>query len=874
MSQQACSRCGWPPEGPPRTDSRIGLVFELGRLRKRLGVCVEETETQLVLHIDSKDDRTVELADLPTQTDHTSANDPPAVRLHRFEALRQAGAIRTKTDPERLRALIAAWTRDAATIRATYDAALEGDWADVLEQLELSPVEKAWRNAHHAATLDDLDGLVDNLALLPVEGYLERIGLLLPHLTELAETHTSRLVDIIARWDESLPGAAAVLARLQLGHVTDPKALSGSARYFSESLAGEAGDRWESAVAMLDEGKIGEPVRETCTTWAAYRAFSSLESGRRLDEHHLARLTLPFLEQLVAVDGVTVEGASRNLSGQEHSYLLARLDPASLGTDQLVAVRHTAELARRAFDERNQTSLSSLPDDDPAVRHYRALHNFRDGEEYTPDDLREFVREKLDLFASARKAVAQGEADTLPDRLLDDPTLWPALQQLALDGKLTVGLDQRMVFPEFAEWVDLHALVAMLWKGENFEADALGARMASTLEIEQLRDEALNLRAFALSQLGRYTEALEVMEDAMAGEYTEALLINTCLIASQAEPEVAARYLARLINEAPNQELQVAALRQAITIWTGDEQMPEETARSLRTVLQIESLADQDYIDFIRLQSNADRDHMVDHPPARPTTLTKAVAHDVYLARALSLAGRSEWGTMSRVLIASMGTLPEAPWVGAELDRWVDLHFDELTSRDWGDAPWSASEFDTFLKEGEQYLSRPVYYFGAPLAGINIAKGIADGPKGRVLSDEAAAKFFYLPAERFVQGGDDLPEELAKGVGYNFYQVLSMFIAILFDSVMTDVGGLGDAYNELNQRRSWDQANEYALTSKMRRILDQQLSLLKPIDRAFGHLDKFEPSPDRPADLIKTVDEWRRDVAEVRDELIQLRARL
>ena len=119
----------------------------------------------------------------------------------------------------------------------------------------------------------------------------------------------------------------------------------------------------------------------------------------------------------------------------------------------------------------------------------------------------------------------------------------------------------------------------------------------------------LSLRAFALHQLGRPAEALSCLEAAMAGAYTEALLVNTAIIAADADPTLATRYFTRLIAEAPTAELQITAMHKAIRVWlqTPDLALPSETSDCLHSLLGAAALNEELYLDFIRMGRNVRR---------------------------------------------------------------------------------------------------------------------------------------------------------------------------------------------------------------------------------------------------------------------------
>ncbi|MDQ3788707.1 MAG: hypothetical protein M3422_15865, partial [Actinomycetota bacterium] len=87
---------------------------------------------------------------------------------------------------------------------------------------------------------------------------------------------------------------------------------------------------------------------------------------------------------------------------------------------------------------------------------------------------------------------------------------------------------------------------------------------------EVVRDEAQNLLACALHNLGDHLGAMRELEEAIEGSYSVALLANIGVVAAHLDPELAAGHLARIVREGPTIAMRVNAVRRALAIWEGD----------------------------------------------------------------------------------------------------------------------------------------------------------------------------------------------------------------------------------------------------------------------------------------------------------------
>ena len=232
---------------------------------------------------------------------------------------------------------------------------------------------------------------------------------------------------------------------------------------------------------------------------------------------------------------------------------------------------HTSEQARRAFRHGEVQQLGDLPDS-PRLRHYRALLAIRRGkardvvlDDVDPDG-RAVAEDLLGLIAA--KAETGRLSDRLTERILADPTVWPVLIEIAGSTSLDATPELQSRFPAFTEWLALHQAREHLFVGAWREAVAAADRCLALAAAEPVRDEALNLKACGLHNLGADDQAIAALEEAIEGDYSDSLLANIGIVAAGLRPEVAARHLGVLIAEAPTTPMRVAAARRALSIWS------------------------------------------------------------------------------------------------------------------------------------------------------------------------------------------------------------------------------------------------------------------------------------------------------------------
>jgi hypothetical protein len=859
----SCSSCRSPMRPWAQPASRIGLAYRVaGKLKvtKRLAVCIDESDGQVVLHVGAKHKEAAVVTPvdaLGDPSDLISADLSPAGRLH--YAVRAASEIKHQWDVARLRAradeLVAG---SLPAVRQLANEALASGWNDLFEALPLSGSEKAWRRAHEAACFARVDDLRAQLEGLPAEGYAARVMLALPFAPAMVDDERWRA--LVGAWvAHQLPGAD-VLRRL-----IDPAwdvALGAAV----ELLRDPRGEQWRGVLKALGVETPIAPIAETPGWWRAADIYLRGAEGAVVDSEvgTIAGLDVGLLEDLVDAGGLTSTAPLAVLPEASQLVLRARVTPADLTPGELAEVGHTAELARLAFLHRDRTGLGRL-DDCEAVRHYGALLDARETGAVDEARLRPEGVERLRLAERALAAVRNGETSSLPRPLLDDPTIWPTFAEQARSGHLAPDAETRASHPAFSHWCDLERLLGLVWEHRWDDAIALGQALAPSLTTERYHDEALNLIAFAMTQVGRHADALPLLDDAMGGSYTEALLVNTGHTAARVGPELAIPHLARLVREAPTQDLRANALRQAVGVWLAAESMPtlpSDLAEALETVLTSGCSFD-DYVLFTRVGANV-----------APVIVTRLPEPDgerrgpyrIQLGRArLKLDDDFFLADLAETYVAVAKQFGRTSWFDTDWADEVDFLLRSVAV-DFGEAGGSAEFIDTVNTQMPELFTRLQRFLLVAQAGAHLAT-VAATQDATLDEDGQFPKFFFLPIEEFLAERHKFDDGEADAIAGNFHLTLAVaglhHLRVTRDSTTAP-------YNALVQRLRWDSQNAFAIRRQMLAILDKDAAAQTFGDRIADRLRRLAVGDDtareRLAGVESAIAEWRAETVKLRSQ--------
>ena len=864
-----CPECKAELKNSESQPARVGLLYGVkSRIGlTRLGLCVAESSDSLTVHLNAES-----IVDLPNEKanlrSEVSADLSVAGRFYRALSLREQGAIKGKWDTDALADM--AWeyaNQDMTSVRRLADEGIMFGWDEVVEALPLSSSERSWLRAHASAVREDPSSLLRHLSELPADGYHDRCGLVLPLLDAILKSEDANAWrDLVFGWFDRVPGASTL--RAILADSTDLSETIEAVQDLASCLSDGSGLAWTEAVTSLQEDWLGDPPHVEADAWRAYRWYRdpTIDGFPVMSE-----LPLPLIDDAIDAGQVPSTSDLTGFNPRDRRYLLARVDPVRLNEQELRDLDHRAELARRFFVARDATSMKKL-DDDQAVCHYAGLLTSLSETDDALDSLRHDARHTLKIMRETLCGFKSGELDVLPDELAEDMTTWTAFSHMALKGRLQLTDRQRIEFPRFADWVDLHTVISLVWSQRYREAEDLARLLEGRVTEEVIQDEVLSLRALALHELGRSADALSCLETALAGAYTESLLVNTGIVAAHADPVVATQYFTRLIAEAPTEELQIKAMHMAVQTWSATPELvlPPETSDCLNSLLGAARLDEEEYLGFIKVAAMFDGERLATSPPTEPVDPVLSLIHGLYVAKVRNRFGHIPLDEYTRELIA-VGTVASGrAWHNTELEILCD-HLVGSVACDFGDAALAVVEsVMRFFLDGPGLLRREVFFCLGAQAAAHMAAGLES--EGECLGRETRQLLLIEPWQAFLSERKEIPQGVIEVVENNFSLCFSSTLGCSAAYTRVAASAYAQEISDLGHRAEWDHQN-------LPRIRRQQRDLLDSIERLIGDLAEFQeycsrlPIPDgemgaaieaRHATVVEYVRDMRRNIQDSR----------
>jgi tetratricopeptide (TPR) repeat protein len=651
-------------------------------------------------------------------------------RLLAVAAACRSGNTKRKWDPASLERAAAAASTDVSTNRGLAIDALRLGSGPFVRELDLTDSERSWIVAVHAAATGDHETAISALAELPPGRYRPKLALLAILFERVKrEGGIPCLEEQVASFVMEEPLAKVLLraAQEQAGApVTDELAarrtlLSVASR--KPALASEL----EAGLSSLCGEEVRTPgsVNGLGPNLRALIALRSSEEGL-VREDDVDDLPLPIVDDLLdagAVSSATVLAGST----AEHRtrYLTARIDPGSLDDQAIHGLDHHDERARRAFADGDAEALQSLGDS-PIVRHYQALLELRRGKpgaatiaNVQPETV-EIVRDLVALLEA--KGTPDGPAAALSERLVADSSVWPVVVDIA--GSTAFAPDAALLarYPAFCEWLALHQAREHLYLGEWQMAVEAADHCLSLAKGETVRDEALNLKACGLHYLDQDARAIGALEEAVAGEHSEALLANIGIVAAGLEPELAAQHLGMLMEEAPTVELRIAAAKRALDIWQSSDPgswrnsdntpLPDAFEDPMRQ-LTVGDIGIEDFRLLVGVLAIYDGPWLANAASLAPSPHKDSLEARFYVARAQDLH------EMIKVMGAAMAGGQAPQWVLDERDSLrsaaVDILFENLDEPDSMFGSVALAMVDNHVLAGKE---DEVLFSGLGIAGV------------------------------------------------------------------------------------------------------------------------------------------------------------
>jgi hypothetical protein len=689
-----CPSCGDVTTLPPVVPNQPGPALgSLHRRRTVLGkkwalvVACGPAETTLLLHNGRRS--TVATAELsPAVTPDLGEPRAPVSRGPLGRILRLAAAVDRG-------ALSLPWTGDQ--LRQHAFAALDSmPWAarvtaldvfevgrpDLVVHCGLGAAETAWLALVAAARDRDYPRVVSAVAVLPPDRYRRKIAIVAAFLDQL----------------RAVPGAATALAP-GLHAFADSEPLAVVAQRALGLAPGSVADRMADLVVRASAFTLPTEITQLTGVVSAVNAEpdarAMLGARGRLAVlhnagHRVAELAgsveldtapLAVVDDLIDAGVVTdLATATAGRPPADRVYLTARLAPDFLDTEELRGLGHRDELVRRQL-----LSGADVTDTECVLGRHAAMVDLlsrKRPDDVVTDSVLPAHREAARALAGMITGAENGErpAALLTDALLADRTTWlPVVQLFGTDALRDAGEEFVRRFSEFFEWLSLVAAREHLFLADWHRAIDAARGCLELATAETVRDEAQNLLACGLHNLGDHAAALRELEAAIEGSYSVALLANIGVVAAHLDTELAAGHLARIAREAPTITMRVNAAHQALVMWRGDrtkiwrgaegeqQTLPTVLREPLRSIVT-ERIGLDDFRLIVAAMARFDAEWLAAPSSLKISPHRQSLAARYYVA----LAAQDMFLSVVEVLatVQDWSTAPE--WLVSERDNLVD----------------------------------------------------------------------------------------------------------------------------------------------------------------------------------------------------------
>lgn len=796
-------------------------------------------------------------------------------RLMAAHLAAQSGQIKAKWNAERVTAAAASLANcDVATRRAVAADWLALGLVDHVDALDLSASELLWCKALFAARSGDAAATITFLEGLPPTGYEQRVDL----LVRLSEAITA---------DPDLSARAARLAvpfaegsRLAKGLVAGLSPTDFDTRM--AAVADLLSDMPPGGIMTAEMHRLARAIGEDSAGQPAapeqFRAAAALSVYRRgmggdnvdSDAGLLLPGRLPLYDDLID-RGALTPGCFPYLRVQNRplTYVTARIDPSVLGIAELHEIPHTAEIARQYFVAKDRAALSGLARDDRDAAHYSALLDIAMAGHGNREQLRPAARAILQAVDAYQEALASDRNAVPPPGILQDPTTWRLFLKQALSGRISLGTEERSRYPEFAIWLDLCEVESCIFAADWSGAIDLGTRLLERVTEERISDEIKNLCAYAHYQQGNDRAAMDLLTHALDGVHTQALMINSSIVAAGLGSEYAAQFLARIYEEADDSAVGIEALLKGIQLWLNDPDSltpPEALLHGLRNALA-RTAPDDTLRILARFAAIHDGAWMATAPPISTVSPAQEDIARFYVVRARS--GQDGYGEsmvdVAKELVAINRKASPPEWAKQELAALTSMLMDDVHV-EFGEAAHLGSVVEILLLGGVLPL-REALILG-PQAGAHLASKFA--ADGDTLSPQAEKNFLWDPLEAYLSAGQDIPAGSKECIADEMHRCISLATMCMLEVTEKMVERFSREWNPLVERERWDYQNRSTILRQEQKLLDdigRWVERCAFYDRQGGRLPCPEEFKETQRSMRRQIDGWKSDLARLKSQM-------
>jgi len=808
LEDATCASCGCDLSRPSGGPERVGYAVKLSRkLITRICVSLDESETGVLLLVKGDETTTVDAAEFDRferiAIDGTLMKSAPG-RLVRSSMAAERGELKAKWDS----AIVRRRAIDLCSTSLAIRRAAALDWLvlgapDLVSELELTASELNWYRAWQAMHAADVDAALGYLERLPADGYPARVALLAGSLASIHATperasRAAALVKTFRRHDLRALALDAVL--------TSPDAEGRVA--LASDLCGEIASRDKAAGDAL--ARLLESVRERAPLDRGYvhrapntfalQLYERGRSGESVAGEGAARsrLPLPMLDDLIdhgAINEATLPDFS---VPYDAAYLRARLHPVSVSDEQMLALGHTSEYARRLYMRGDREGLQALAEKAPArAAHFMALLDVWTGTSPPGELLSSQTSELLGQVFDYLRRVDDDPAQDPPPAVLDDPTTWRLLLPGALQGRIRLTTACRSRAPQLALWLDIVG-VERLALAQDWEAlQARGSQLLPRVEDYRLRRELLSMVAYADMQTGDFEKAFSRIRDAIGVSPTESILVNAGIIASKVGFHEAADFLTRLFYESPDPQIGVLALLRAIDLWKMDPDsltLPQRMIEAIRAALA-RPVSDEQMLGLLEIALMADRQWLA----AGPTAVTSSPEQIAYMhfhvvsARVLMPGFNETEADITRLLVTLRRDMPQSQWVADRIREHIKKLDVTMTESEFGDAAGAAECVDVLIQAGLLTVAQALTL--APAAASHLI--ISQARHGTWVDEGVEWRLMFAPVDNFLQNRANFESGQLEKVEGEIRQALVATGVILTSLLEAEAESFKESWHEV-----------------------------------------------------------------------------
>ena len=564
-------------------------------------------------------------------------------------------------------------------------AALERNDLQSVRHSGLTATEQAWLLLWHHHDASHWEAAFEQLQLLPPSGYPDKLGFVASAWTLLIVTDLRRRV-----MAEHLAGIQHPLASLLGLLLKDDEAssttwLDAPAPNWADQTAVpgvtfDAGTFDHLRLVSRDLKDVSDEAGPRSDNTAA-RILHALRRGQwrgRISTPPPPDEILSFEEPIVdslidlGLVGREVLFSAAAAGNPATGYLRARLSAGELSDDELTALGHHGEQARRLFLAGKAPATDGDGSTGSEYRVFELLRRLRDGD-------RTVLGELVPLLPATNQAVAVAvgrslNSGTVDSAALVDRSTWPLLSTLLPSGPELAKAPAPV--RRLGEWRSLAQAKQELFDWDWAAAAATARECLRLAEDEDVRDEALNLLACALYHQGNAAGSSAALRDALAGLDSPELIINYSIVAGQHDPLAASTELARLAMDAPTLDLRVTAAYGASRLWdestngpdgTDDGVSPPQALLLAVRRLSVEPTSLEDHRNLMNFLSWADDEWLADERNTKGSVHAQHPHHQYLVARAKGIEQQAT--ALARFLRAD----PTDEWLARTRDELVSF---------------------------------------------------------------------------------------------------------------------------------------------------------------------------------------------------------